>query len=76
MIHDNCMVSRGGLGGQGVIPQKNFENYSSNGVTWGISEQNFEAILARSGALLCHLSCLESGGFKRTKSTGFPGIRQ
>ena len=50
VIHDNCMVSGGGLG---VLPQKIKKIYSSNGAIWGISEQNFEAILARSGVLLC-----------------------
>ncbi len=35
------------LGGLGVLPQKILKIYSSNGAIWAISEQNFEAILAR-----------------------------
>ncbi len=40
----------GGLGGLGVLTQKILKMYSSNGAICGISEQNFKAILARSGA--------------------------
>ena len=41
----------GVLGGSGVLPQKFLKVYSSNGAIWGISEQNFESSLAKSGAL-------------------------
>ena len=39
--------------GLGVHPLENFGKLLLNGAILGIYEQNFETILARSGALLC-----------------------
>ena len=53
MIYDNCMVYGAWREVWGTYPRTFWRCTVQIVQFWGISEQNFQAILARSGAVLC-----------------------